>query len=249
MLGDARSAPASLETVGFQIQRCDDRFRRGLEIQDEGFSPIRPFHSSSTVYSNKPPTPTAAVSTSDPLPEQLRSIMRLLTHPVVVCTAHDGTHPRGMTMSSFTSLTLTPTPLITFNVLAPSRTLDAITESGEFNIHILAGDRNGAAVAENFTRGNTDPSVFQSLQSAASKQGQGAGSSSAPVLVGDGILYVLRCRLAGDAAPNGGLIRVRDHIVVVAEVVGTVPGIEDKEFGLSYSDRSFRGAGEVIARH
>ncbi|CAI6084143.1 unnamed protein product [Clonostachys chloroleuca] len=201
---------------------------------------------SSTVYSNKLPTPTAAVSASDPLPEQLRSIMRLLTHPVVVCTAHDGSHPRGMTMSSFTSLTLTPTPLITFNVLAPSRTLDAITESGEFNIHILAGDRNGAAVAENFTRGNTDPSVFQSLQSAASKQGTG---SLAPVLVGDGILYVLRCRLAGDAAPNGGLIRVRDHIVVVAEVVGTVPGIEDKEFGLSYSDRSFRGAGEVIARH
>ncbi|VUC28172.1 unnamed protein product, partial [Clonostachys rosea] len=235
MLGDARSAPASLETVGFQIQRCDDKFERDLEIQDEG---------SSTIYSDKPPTPTAAVSASDPLPEQLRSIMRLLTHPVVVCTAHDGTHPRGMTMSSFTSLTLTPTPLITFNVLAPSRTLDAITESGEFNIHILAGDKNGAAVAENFTRGNTDPSVFQSLQRAASKQ-----QGTAPVLAGDGILYVLRCRLAGDAAPDGGLIRVRDHFVVVAEVVGTVPGMEDKEFGLSYSDRSFRGAGEVIARH
>ncbi|CAG9950912.1 unnamed protein product, partial [Clonostachys rosea f. rosea IK726] len=239
MLGDARSAPASLETVGFQIQRCDDRFRRGLEIQDEGVPKVAQ-ELSSAVYSDKPPTPTAAVSTSDPLPEQLRSIMRLLTHPVVVCTAHDGTHPRGMTMSSFTSLTLTPTPLITFNVLAPSRTLDAITESGEFNIHILAGDKDGAAVAENFTRGNTDPSVFQSLQSAASKQGTIGSSSAAPVLVG-----MAYC----DAAPNGGLIRVRDHIVVVAEVVGTVPGIEDKEFGLSYSDRSFRGAGEVIARH
>ncbi|CAG9950909.1 unnamed protein product, partial [Clonostachys rosea f. rosea IK726] len=230
MLGDARSAPASLETVGFQIQRCDDRFRRGLEIQDEGVPKVAQ-ELSSAVYSDKPPTPTAAVSTSDPLPEQLRSIMRLLTHPVVVCTAHDGTHPRGMTMSSFTSLTLTPTPLITFNVLAPSRTLDAITESGEFNIHILAGDKDGAAVAENFTRGNTDPSVFQSLQSAASKQGTIGSSSAAPVLVGDGILYVLRCRLAGDAAPNGGLIRVRDHIVVVAEVVGTSRGLRTRSLG------------------
>ncbi|KJZ77700.1 hypothetical protein HIM_02877 [Hirsutella minnesotensis 3608] len=75
--------------------------------------------------------PTTSPDSETSLPEQLRSVMRLLASPVVVCTATHGSEPRAMTMSSFTSLTLTPTPLITFNVATPSRTLDAIASSRE----------------------------------------------------------------------------------------------------------------------
>ncbi|KAF4591913.1 heat shock protein 90 [Ophiocordyceps camponoti-floridani] len=49
-----------------------------------------------------------------------------------------------MTMSSLTSLSLSPTPLVTFNVATPSRTLDAMAGSGRFNMHILTGDTAGA---------------------------------------------------------------------------------------------------------
>ena len=159
-----------------------------------------------------------------PLPEQLRSVMRLVAHPVVVCTAtattdvmsqgsmafnavaaameetsntnttsatgaavadygpkhhlyhqhHSGhlsstpTPPqnkgaprhlllaRAMTASSLTSLSLSPTPCVTFNVRTPSRTLDAVAASGRFNIHVLAATPDGVRLAARFALENSD---------------------------------------------------------------------------------------------
>ncbi|RKL00695.1 Heat shock protein 90 [Fusarium oxysporum] len=178
----------------------------------------------------KPPTvhPTKQV----PLPEQLRSIMRLLPHSVVVCTSNQpGDGPRAMTMSSFTSLTLAPTPLVTFNIATPSRTLDAIRASGGFNVHVLSGDERGANVASHFTKGNVGGNAFKGL--AYSQE-----DDEAPVLREDGVMFALRCRVLKDA-PEGGLLRVRDHVIVVGEVVEMVRvgEEEDEEFGLVYADR------------
>ncbi|KAL2118122.1 hypothetical protein VTJ04DRAFT_7782 [Mycothermus thermophilus] len=221
-----------------------------------------------------------------PLSEQLRSVMRLLTHPVVVCTA---THPssssssssnsssstkpvpRAMTMSSFTSLTLTPTPLISFNIATPSRTLDAVVASRQFNIHVLADDADGARLADWFAGGNAapDPDVADSdaalVGSPAAAGGRGgdvferlvreggvqvSSSEGAPLLEGDGVLYVLRCRLLEDG-PGGGLVRVRDHVIVVGEVVDIVEGVgaqreTEEQFGLLYADRRYRQLGQCI---
>lgn len=200
---------------------------------------------------------------SQSVSEQLRSVMRLLTNPVVVCTSRDTrglsdndddpsrtpSTPRAMTMSSFTSLSLSPTPLVTFNVATPSRTLDAVRSSGEFNVHVLAGEESGALVAENFTRGNTDD-VFDRLIGAKCKNTTTGGGLEPPILEGDGVLYVLRCRVAMDQAPEGGLIPVRDHVIVVGEVLEVVPGSRIGDgFGLAYADRSYRAAGAVIAKH
>ncbi|KAH7309589.1 flavin reductase like domain-containing protein [Stachybotrys elegans] len=196
-------------------------------------------HSSSLAGSE---TPTAHPDTTLSLPEQLRGVMRLLPHSVVVCTTTDGKTPRGMTMSSFTSLTLAPTPLVTFNIASPSRTLDGITSSGEFNIHIMGGDTAGAQLAERFTRGNAG-SVFEGVE------WEGESEGAAPVLRGEGVLYVLRCRVLGDA-PSGGLVRVRDHTIVVGEVVEVVAGREgDDAFGLAYADRRYRRIGGMIQKH
>ncbi|KFH41976.1 hypothetical protein ACRE_072960 [Hapsidospora chrysogenum ATCC 11550] len=187
------------------------------------------------------------ISDSDPLPEQFRGLMRLLTHPVVVLTAHDGTHPRAMAMSSFTSLALAPTPLVTFNIASPSRTLDAIKHgAGSFNVHILSADQRGADVADNFTRGSGDH-VFDGVEH------RDAGDGSPPVLEGEGVLYVLRCRLAREDAPgSGALLRVRDHTIVVAEVMDMIPGAaggRDLGFGLAYADRRYRRVGDAIKKH
>lgn len=165
--------------------------------------------------------------------------MRLLANPVVVCTSTHGGVPRAMTMSSFTSLTLSPAPLVTFNVATPSRTLDAIAASGSFNVHVLAGDAAGAAVADHFTRGNVD-GVFEGLETL------NEGRGGAPVLGGEGVLRVLRCRVLQDG-PEGGLVRVRDHVIVVGEVVEMIPGSKTGEFGLAYADRKYRQVGDVIA--
>ncbi|KAH7485757.1 hypothetical protein ACKRZS_009382 [Fusarium odoratissimum] len=187
----------------------------------------------------KPPTvhPTKQV----PLPEQLRSIMRLLPHSVVVCTSNQpGDGPRAMTMSSFTSLTLAPTPLVTFNIATPSRTLDAIRASGGFNVHVLSGDERGANVASHFTKGNVGGNAFKGL--AYSQE-----DDEAPVLREDGVMFALRCRVLKDA-PEGGLLRVRDHVIVVGEVVEMVRvgEEEDEEFGLVYADRRYREVGVVL---
>ena len=143
-------------------------------------------------------------------------------------------------MSSFTSLALSPTPLVTFNVAVPSRSFDALSHSGEFNIHILASDKHGASLADQFTKGNAD-GVFDDVDY--------VNAASGPVLEGEGVLYVLRCRLAVDDAPTKGLIRVRDHVIVVAEVLEMIPGLGGQEFGLAYTDRAYRRVGDTIRKH
>lgn len=146
-------------------------------------------------------------------------------------------------MSSFTSLTLKAKPVITFNVATPSRTLDSIEASREFNIHILAGDSSGAAVADHFTRGNVSD-VFAGLEDVVLEQSD--DGRTPPLLRGKGVVHVLRCRLLDDE-PSRGFMKVRDHMIVAAEVVEMIPGVESKEFGLAYADRKYRQVGSVIS--
>lgn len=170
--------------------------------------------------------------------------MRLLSQSVVVCTAAGSDNvPRAMTMSSFTSLTLKPKPVITFNVATPSRTLDSIAASRAFNIHILSGDSDGAAVADHFTRGNVGGDVFAGLENVVLQENT---ATTPPLLRGKGVVHVLQCRLLDDE-PARGFMRVRDHMIVVAEVVDMIPGVESKEFGLAYADRKYRQVGGVIS--
>lgn len=167
--------------------------------------------------------------------------MRRLAHSVVVCTATDRDgQPRGMTMSSFVSLSMDPVPLVTFNVRTPSRTLTAIQdEEGRFNIHVLAEGVEGAMVAEWFTRGNVGGEMFRDLPAGIEVVEE---DGKAPVLEGRGVLFVLRCRVLGE-----GMVRVRDHVVVVGEVEGVVRG-EGEGFGLVYADRRYRNLGEVLMK-
>lgn len=187
-----------------------------------------------------------------PLPEQFRTVMRLLTHPVVVCTATDPATatPRAMTMSSFTSLALRPTPVVSFNIAVPSRTFDAVAASRAFNIHVLADDASGALVADWFAGGNAEGrEVFERLVQAGGLEGVSL-VAEAPFLEGDGVLYVLRCRLLDDV-PGKGLVRVRDHVIVVGEVLEIVEGVgaereQEERFGLLYADRRYRQLGDCI---
>ncbi|KAK4240154.1 flavin reductase like domain-containing protein [Achaetomium macrosporum] len=176
---------------------------------------------------------TSATS-NPPLSEQFRSVMRLLTHPAVVCTTTSpgpapGSPPipRAMTMSSLTSLALSPTPVVTFNIAVPSRTFDAVAASRRFNIHALADDAAGARVADWLAGGNAGGrEVLERLRAEGGVEVElGEQEGDAPVLKGDGVLYVLRCRLLEDAdAAPGGFVRVRDHVIVLGEVLEIVEG-------------------------
>lgn len=73
-------------------------------------------------------------------PEQLRHAMRAWTTGVAVVTAeHDGQR-YGMTVNSFTSISLEP-PLISVALRNLTRTYDLVTKSNQFSVTILSSDQ------------------------------------------------------------------------------------------------------------
>lgn len=86
--------------------------------------------------------------------------MRRVPYPIAIITATDPTGPfdatsfRGMTVSSFNTVTLTPHPVISFNVRRPSETLNALVASRRFLVHLLAPGRTTATLARDFSKGN-----------------------------------------------------------------------------------------------
>ncbi|KXX74437.1 FMN reductase (NADH) NtaB [Madurella mycetomatis] len=203
---------------------------------------------------------SSASDTATPLPDQFRSLMRLVTHSVVVCTStlpgssngggSTPPAPRAMTMSSFTSLSLLPSPVISFNIATPSRTYDAVAASRRFNVHVLADDPSGARIADWLAKGNASGrEVFNKLAGECRCEVDMGAGNEPPVLKGNGVLYVLRCKLLDQ--PAGGLVRVRDHVIVLGEVVEIteakgVEGETEERFGLLYADRRYRQLGNCI---
>lgn len=68
---------------------------------------------------------------------QLRKVMRQWTTGVTVVSAHFDGKDHGMTVSSFTSVSLDP-PLVTISLMKDSRTLEMIKRSDSFAISILS---------------------------------------------------------------------------------------------------------------
>jgi flavin reductase (DIM6/NTAB) family NADH-FMN oxidoreductase RutF len=155
-----------------------------------------------------------------------------------------------MTVSSFTTLTLTPSPIITFNIRKPSQTLTAISQSKQFFIHILSATESGARVADAFTKGNGIGSdVFlNSVFSVLRRTDRTAQSLDPPLLAAEGIPKVLRCELLEDK----GLIEVGDHVLILGKVLGIIEpstGHQSHDAegrGLCYLDRAYREVGSVI---
>ena len=74
-------------------------------------------------------------------PEQLRHAMRAWTTGVAVVTAtHEGQR-YGMTVNSFTSISLEP-PLITVTLKQLTHTHELVEKSGEFALTVLSADQN-----------------------------------------------------------------------------------------------------------
>lgn len=222
------------------------------------------------------------------IPDTLRHIMRNIPSSVVVLTTSatipdiSGTvkqspeqYYRGMTLSSFTTLSLSP-PLITFNIRAPSRTLSAIRQSGIFLIHVLEANKEGAAVADSFTKGNADnievgeafrarDGLFRVENTVFKAQRQRDDTLKSiwpglPKLTGKGVKRVLACELyrsppATDRGISNGLIEVGEHVLVIAKVLSIFlnEGLEqtegDVQYGLSYVDGRYRTVGKTIMAH
>ncbi|KAJ9363396.1 flavin reductase like domain-containing protein [Paecilomyces variotii] len=178
---------------------------------------------------------------SPSLSDQVRFLMRQVPHPVAIITATDPNSPtaneayRGMTVSSFNTVTLYPEPVISFNVKRPSETLHALQTSGHFHVHLLAPSEATAKLARDFSRGNNNLQIVKGegrfeffSDSGSETTGQGRGP---PVLQrrrkdnsnkdeNDSAIidfpFIFECR----AHPQK--IEVYDHTIVLGTVVRTL---------------------------
>lgn len=134
-------------------------------------------------------------------PEQLRHAMRAWTTGVAVVTAqHDGQR-YGMTINSFTSISLEP-PLISVTLKQLTHTHELVVKSNEFSVTILASDQR--ELSDRFA--GKLPHIhdrFEGLQTETL-------SIHAPLIKG-GMAY-LNCRVV-----NG--IPVGENTLFVAEVI------------------------------
>ncbi|KAJ5206251.1 hypothetical protein N7472_002699 [Penicillium cf. griseofulvum] len=184
----------------------------------------------------QPPTPSTSIS------DQVRLLMRRVPYPVAIITATDPSGPenttsfRGMTVSSFNTVTLTPHPVISFNVRRPSETLNALLASRRFLVHLLAPTEATATLARDFSRGNVTLAAMLSghgqFEFAALPTENEEGRSQRP-------LPILK-RRAEAVAADGGVdfpivfectlhphkIDVHDHSIVLGTVVRAIEGIE-----------------------
>jgi flavin reductase (DIM6/NTAB) family NADH-FMN oxidoreductase RutF len=163
----------------------------------------------------KPEEPSNPLS---PISSNLRDAMRRLVNTVVVMGVPNFHQSKivGLTLSSFTTVTLTPKPIVTFNIKRPSRTLDALKATldatgtdrpNTFEIYILEARSSAVDIATAFSRdgGSTDISLLYDINTERARR-----------ILRNGVRRALVCKvLDGDK----GLIEVGDHTLVLGEVV------------------------------
>ncbi|NIS80406.1 MAG: flavin reductase [Anaerolineales bacterium] len=80
-------------------------------------------------------------------PDSFRKIMRRWSTGVTIVTSTDGTSAHGMTVNSFTSVSLEP-PLVLVSLERDTRTRQIVLDNGRFAVSIL--DKNQQVLAERF---------------------------------------------------------------------------------------------------
>lgn len=131
---------------------------------------------------------------------RMRDVCRNFVTGVTVVTSSASDGPVGVTINSFTSVSLSP-PLVLFCIHERSSVRDALAQSGGFAVNILAEDQAG--LCRSFARRGT-----AKLADVRSRP----GATGAPILT-DGLAY-LDCRVTSQH--RGG-----DHWIVVGEVLDT----------------------------
>ena len=151
--------------------------------------------------------------------DQLRSAMRAWTSGVTIVTAAHAGEWHGMTVSSFTSISLDP-PLIVISLQTASRTHDVVARAGAFGVTILAASQQ--ELSERFA-------------SRSSSMGERLGGlemdtlvTGAPLIKGG--LAFIDCRVT-QSIPCGM------NTLFIAEVVA-VRG-DDHDAPLVYHDRTY----------
>lgn len=126
-------------------------------------------------------------------PEQLRAAMRAWTSGVTVVTAAHGSEQHGMTVSSFTSVSLDP-PLIIISLQDSTRTRELVYHAQAFGVTILAEDQQ--AISDMFAgRGSDSENRMAGIETETLVTG-------APLIKGGLASFDCRVKQSMDVGPN-----------------------------------------------
>lgn len=158
--------------------------------------------------------------------EDLRQVMRNWASGVTIVTAADGTLREGMTVSSFTSISLEP-PLVLISLEQGSRTNKLVKQTGSFGITILG--EHQADLSDRFAgrSGKFNEARFEGLAVEFL-------SSGAPFIVGG--LAFLDCHTVQS-------IETGTHTLFIGEVIA-MSGIQAGR-PLLYFDRQYHWLGKT----
>ena len=163
----------------------------------------------------------AAMADQVKISARVRKAMRSVPQPVSIITSTDITTGkpvfRGATISSFSTVTIEPTTIVSLNIKRPSSTFDAIESSGYFLVHLLSANQTNSELAQAFTKGSSfDP--FQTLVDVSQIRlpqvsGQVAAGNAAPPLISCRSPGHLLCRYLPPKT-----VQVGDHVVIFGTV-------------------------------
>lgn len=137
---------------------------------------------------------------SEDLQSRMKQAMRVYPQGVTVVTTQAPDGPKGLTVSSFTSVSLSP-PLVLFCIAKSSALHDLFRKAEHYAVNFLADDQK--SVSDRFAGRTTAEDRFEGV-----KFMKGAGGS--PMI--SGARAVVECRAW--RAYDGG-----DHSILVGEVV------------------------------
>lgn len=153
-------------------------------------------------------------------PEELRQAMRLWTTGVTIVSAQHNNRRHGMTVSSFTSLSLDP-PLVLVSLEQVTKTHRLVQQAGYFGVTIL--DESQQQISDRFAGRITEYSDrFSDLETFTMVSGT-------PLLVGG--LAWLDCRVVVTYQAGNHTVFIGEVLAVKSEATGQP---------LLYYDRDYR---------
>lgn len=163
---------------------------------------------------------------------------------VLVTTEYESDHgkmQRGLTVSSFTTICLTPSPFICFSTRQTSRAADLIALRRSFIVHLLPSTPESAKLAEAFSKSDLAPHASATIQNPF-ELGKWNRNDNWGLSTLDSVLGSLLCKV--DKA-----IDVGDQRLWIAEVDDVV--FEDSMEGaaLGYCRRKYRKEGDPLLPH
>ena len=146
-----------------------------------------------------------------------------------------------MTVSSFTTICLTPSPFVCFSTRKVSRAADLIAQRGSFVVHLLPSTAEFAKLAEAFSKSDLTPHSHIRHQNPF-ELGQWKRDKNWNLPVFDGVLGALFCTV-------DKTVDVGDHRLWIAEVEDVA--VDDSVDGtaLGYCGRKYRKEGGPLFPH